>query len=328
MDFSVPEGQQENFIRIAMNGGRYDIYASGTISSNTGEMLESFVRERKISHARVHLDSPGGSLVGGINLGRAIRRLGFETNVKSKDYEYEKGPIATCASACAYAFAGGTARFYSDEVGRIGLHQFYGTDEVVIDGSDAQAISGLIVSYLDEMGIDGRIFVVAANTHKESMTWLSTSEAERLGIADNGVNPTSAEIKMSDGKPYLRLEQQFNDVTSRILIFCNGGDLHLLGGIVTTPERSKEQIGYFSVSLLEFDQTEYQAIGESKGFEVEGSVIWIERRLDAKGRLLLLDSGSLGMWLHNNGAMRWGSFINLSQVKPKIRNFVENCAPR
>ncbi|MFZ5744359.1 MAG: hypothetical protein ACOY7T_07750 [Pseudomonadota bacterium] len=327
MKFSTPEGPEANFIRITMDGGRHEIYAEGTISENTAEDFERFVREKNIQQARVYLNSPGGSLVGGIKLGRLIRALGFETDVQSQAYEHGKGPIAICASACAYAYAGGTARFYGDEVGRIGLHQFYGSDEASINASEAQVASGFIVSYLNEMGIDGRTFVVAANAHSSEMAWLSTSDAEKLGIANNGVMPTTAEIKLSEGRPYLKLEQTYNNVTSRVLLLCNRGDLHLLGGIVTTPQRSEEQIRYNTISLLEFDQTPYQSLDKSRGASVEGSVIWIERRLDSTGQRLLLNSGQLGMWLHNNGAMRWGSYINLAQVRPKIQNFLDNCLP-
>jgi hypothetical protein len=57
-----------------------DVFADGTITPGTTERFLSFVRGR-FFNASVYFNSPGGSLVEGIKLGKAIRRLGFSTGV-------------------------------------------------------------------------------------------------------------------------------------------------------------------------------------------------------------------------------------------------------
>ena len=317
-----------NMARIALNGGRYDIYATGTIDADAAKRLREFIAANGIEHARILFDSPGGSLIGGMRLGEAIRELGFETEIRSIEYEYDKGPVATCASACSYAFAGGVSRFFDDRYARLGLHQFYDANTNTADVGQTQVLSGLLVSYLDRMGVNPKSFAIASMTDKSTMTWLTTTEAEKIGFADNGVLPTTAEVKLAEGFPYLKLEQKHHDVTSRILITCHESQFGIMGGIVTTPENSAEQISYFGISYIEFDQTQYRRENSLAGVEHEGSTIWVGRELDSDGLTLLKKSEMLGMWLENGGFMRWGAFLDLRPVRANIDNFLANCQRR
>ena len=85
----------------------------------------------------IEFNSPGGSLLGGIRLGRAIRMLAMNTSIgktvlnsafeEHSFYHTEKG---ICFSACAYAFLGGLTRVANG--GEYGVHQFY-TDALLKD---------------------------------------------------------------------------------------------------------------------------------------------------------------------------------------------------
>lgn len=326
MDFTLLERTPKNeFERITINGGRYDIFASGDIAENSAEKLADFVRRNQIEFARVHFNSLGGSLIGGIRLGEKIRELGFETSVRHIDFEYDKGPVAYCASACAYAFAGGTHRFLSQDVGMLGLHQFYPRENGALDSSQTQIIAGLILAYLEKMGVNSRAYQVASQAGSEDMVWLSPNQAEIIGIADNGTSPPTAITKIRDGYPYLRLEQEFNDVTSRVLIICSDGHHDILAGIVTTPEMSQEWVDYFGTSYLYFDEEQYLPITESRGHAAEGSVIWLDRPLNDRGVSLLRNSDILGIWLNNGGPMQWGAHIEIGKLRREINDFLDNC---
>lgn len=60
----------------------------------------------------VWLNSPGGSLLEGIESGRVLRRMGLAARVPDR---------AACASACVYALIGAVARSV-DPQGRVGVH--------------------------------------------------------------------------------------------------------------------------------------------------------------------------------------------------------------
>ncbi len=326
MDFKIkPRTQLNEMSRITIHGGRFHIFASGAITEDSADALTEFVAREKIELARVYFDSPGGSLIGGIRLGERIRSLGFETSVQAIDYEYEKGPKAICASACAYAFAGGTHRFLGADSGEIGLHQFFSTTAEGLGSGDTQRISALILDYLSRMGLDAQAFKIASQTHSGTMAWLTSKDAELIGLVDNGVAPPTAQIKLRDGWPYLRLEQHFNDVSSRVLLMCVETEFYIMAGIVTNPEVSNQQVGFFGTSYLYFDEHQYMPVGESRGHKVEGSVVWLERPLTPEGLSHLASAETLGIWLNNGGPMQWGSHMDISKVRTDIDEFVKNC---
>jgi hypothetical protein len=60
MEFTLEEDTpSNNMARIALHGGRYDIYATGTIEAEAAERLKEFIAVNEIGHARVLFDSPG-----------------------------------------------------------------------------------------------------------------------------------------------------------------------------------------------------------------------------------------------------------------------------
>jgi hypothetical protein len=58
------------------------IAVDGEIPSEAGQLFEDYTNEHKLNNIRldVTLNSSGGSLLGGIRLGRVIRRLGMQTS--------------------------------------------------------------------------------------------------------------------------------------------------------------------------------------------------------------------------------------------------------
>lgn len=135
MVFKAPSHDlNSNFEWVNANGGLVRIYATGEIDENTGREFERFVKQNKLPRSIVFFNSGGGSLSGAIKLGKLIRQMGFDTGVAS----YKAGTTrheGICASACTYAFAGGVSRYYEAGAARLGLHQFYSTDNVISNRS-------------------------------------------------------------------------------------------------------------------------------------------------------------------------------------------------
>lgn len=323
LQFSLPPDTIENrFHRETFNGGSHEIFASGEIDENAAQRLAQFVSNNKIDHATVVLNSPGGSLGGGINLGRAIRELNFNTRVGSMT----RRANAICASSCAYAFAGGVYRYFSSDSARLGIHQFYQAGDNRVDAGDAQQISSVIVDHLQTMGVDPQAFVVASAVAGDSMVWLSVSDAVALGLANNGSDPTTVEIRMSGAAPYLRLEQSHATVTARALLGCDAGKIGLMAGIVTTPELSQERWEGLQRNYLEdADGRELLPSSGQVGAKAVGSVLWLDRSLDQASLGRLLSASQLGIWTENGGPMRWGATLDLRPAKEKLRYFVSNC---
>lgn len=151
------------------------IYASGMIVKSSAKSFEEFVSLNGLKgRVVVALDSPGGSILGGVQLGQAIRRNSFDTNVMklelqpdSTESKFKFDTRADCLSACVYAYVGGVRRWLFGGAGgpdggasRIGVHQFYYADDSLDTNTQAttQLVSGAIVSHLESMGVSPKTF--------------------------------------------------------------------------------------------------------------------------------------------------------------------------
>jgi hypothetical protein len=88
--------------------------ALGVIDSAAPKRFEMYVQKNHIPDLSfVYINSPGGDLLSGIELGRLIRRFGFSTDIGKKssrsDKRYDVDP-GGCFSACAYTYLGGRFR--------------------------------------------------------------------------------------------------------------------------------------------------------------------------------------------------------------------------
>jgi hypothetical protein len=158
------------------------IYGIGEITDDTGRQFAAIAAENAAVFATtigVVLDSPGGTLSGGLLLGDAIRRGGFNT-IAGFTYRAPNGTmrVSSCLSACAWAFAGGVNRFMFAD-GSLGVHRFYGAASV----ATAQEVTAYVNLYLDRMGVSRVLQDVASLTRSDDMTFLTVADALQLQLA-------------------------------------------------------------------------------------------------------------------------------------------------
>jgi hypothetical protein len=100
-----------------------DLY-NGEIKADAGARLEQFIVANKVpGRSMVILNSPGGSLAGGMALGRVLRKYDLRTDVgvqKAGEREHVPG---SCFSSCTLAYVGGTFRFLT-RGSQFGVHRF------------------------------------------------------------------------------------------------------------------------------------------------------------------------------------------------------------
>lgn len=122
---------------------------------------------RGIKSAAVLLNSLGGDLEAGIEIGRTINRAGYDTIVEE-----------TCASACALAWLAGQRRFALEEA-HIGFHVAYKGAAVPLESGMGNAVVGL---YLGELGLGQNVVIYVTSAAPDDMQWLSFRDAALLGI--------------------------------------------------------------------------------------------------------------------------------------------------
>jgi len=177
------------------------ILAQGKITHESAQRFARFVEDTS-RHAHelppaptVVFDSPGGSLAGGIALGREIRRRGMSTDLAHEyDIEDRNAPDglrvivgrAKCASACVLAFSGGVMRHMA-EGARMGVHQFSVASGQMGD-SAAQVTMVKLAEYFQSMGVDRRLLDVAALVPPNDIAWMTQHDARTLNL-DNTAPP-------------------------------------------------------------------------------------------------------------------------------------------
>lgn len=148
---------------------------AGTQITITGDLdiSDAIAFQRKtgaIEEAVVVLRSSGGNAAAGISIGRYIRKKGFFTVVPSE---------ASCASACALAWLGGTRRFM-DADARIGFHAAYR-----LGGGRARrsaSANARIAEYVTGLGLPPQAIDYVTGAPPERMYWLSLASAGAVGI--------------------------------------------------------------------------------------------------------------------------------------------------
>ena len=179
------------------------IAASGMITADTPRQFIAFVRDNALQAAHgaqagatVVLEFDGGSVLGALDLGRAIRRFGFATTVgrvvehRAKNVmKYgETTARADCQSMCSFVLLGGVQRQVPPDA-RVLVHQIwlgdrredavaanYTAEDLVVVQRDI----GSIMQYTVEMGGDVELVALSLKVPPwEPMRALTREELRR-----------------------------------------------------------------------------------------------------------------------------------------------------
>jgi hypothetical protein len=109
------------------------VSAAGAITADTPRHFLTFAQGHDLAGATVVIDSDGGSVLGAIALGRAIRKLKLDTTVGRlvdvsadgrDDQRAAFSPNADCESMCAFVLLGGVQRSVPADA-RVMVHQIW-----------------------------------------------------------------------------------------------------------------------------------------------------------------------------------------------------------
>lgn len=238
----------------------WTIYASGIIDQGAPLRLASLVAADGIPNgSTIFLNSPGGNLLSGIELGRLIRQHDFRTEVGApgKQSEWHPGPgvggieVETdpgeCLSACALTFLGGSFRYLGK--GIYGVHRFYSLTGIL--GSDAaQIVSAAVMQFIRDMGIDARLFTVMTEVGRDEMKILPENELVTLGVVNNGVTRVTWTIESNSYGLYMKGERNTSFGYQKLILMC-GRQTKLEAMAIFDPQgRQEEVVGMSAASLM------------------------------------------------------------------------------
>lgn len=249
----------------AICGSGVSVYVDGELDGNETQRLEALITDGTVPpYSTVYFNSPGGSLFGGMELARTIRKNGFNTGVSKRD---EAGEMvsggAICMSACSLAFLGGVFRYFQDD-DSFGVHRFYNTEPTEDEGEIAQIASAAIISFLAEMDVSPEIFVEMTKASSQSMQMLDLSQMLRLGIANNGIGPTHWSVTATDpvngaSTLYLKGERSTSFGINKMLFFCSPNGSGIFTHVIFDPQGRTEEARSMRAISLEVDGERYPA---------------------------------------------------------------------
>ena len=191
------------------------VYLDGRIDAGAPDRLSRALDGVKGKTA-IWLNSPGGNLFAGMQLGRIIRRHGASTHIISSRTLLP----GECYSACSLAFLGGIYRF-NDNGARYGVHRA-SLGSAGEDADRAHDLSAAVDSYIREMGVDARLLDLWTKAAPDEMYVLSPKEAEDLGVVNNGRKPPEWSITASGGSSRLQGRQTTIDGIGTMSFACDG----------------------------------------------------------------------------------------------------------
>jgi hypothetical protein len=197
--FKKSKAPDEMTFKLVGNGGNCDgcewIAAEGVISENTPKIFQKYIESNfgeKPPKFIVSFHSRGGSLYGGLNLGLLIRSYGFTTSIGETipdGYGWHTTVKGICASACAFSFLGGVARWVHG--GKYGVHQFHkaisliNPNKKIYNGRDLsshQVTVGHLLEYVIMMGVEPRLVSIMTKALPEEMLWLGEDDLRTLKV--------------------------------------------------------------------------------------------------------------------------------------------------
>lgn len=196
------------------------ITASGRVDFNDADAIAQIITtEFKQRHRQIrdggtlNMNSPGGSLIGGIRLGYVLRELFVHTNVQAEH---------SCSSACALAFLGGNHRTVE---GKLGFHAAgFNLDAVHVQQTDLldaiQKLGAITTAYVQEMTGSNAVAIRALSTSNASLSVLSDDELVHMRAI------TMARRQSQFGKPGFKCPASNN--FSILNIVCVNLDIALL----------------------------------------------------------------------------------------------------
>ena len=174
------------------------ISADGDITDSTAQEFLDFVRANSGTHnlhSVVLINSPGGKVVGSMDLGRVFRKIGALTIVaRAVDGSDGVAHIAQgrCFSACVYALMGGRKRIVPDR-SLVGIHRMFALEgghdpaggQVIERRFDDGNMRNVLARYSSEMGVSRELINKAEQTSTDTIHVVSPQELTRWRLGSS-----------------------------------------------------------------------------------------------------------------------------------------------
>ena len=239
---------------IALFGNTWRIFATGPIDRGAAARLKQALVGKTIPDKSIlYLDSPGGNVLEGIELGRVIREAGLLTYVGRHNPDNYVSLPGACFSACSLAFLGGRFR-YIEKGSVYGVHRFSFGGDVGNTTDVSQVLSAAIVQFVRDMGVDAKLFALMTEAGKDDIRILTLDEMKTLLVVNDGTGRPMWSIESIKASLYLKGERDTVWGMDKVLLTCEGGQI-ILGGIFGDRGHADTIVNMHAASILIDDNT-------------------------------------------------------------------------
>ncbi len=327
------------FVKLLNQNTAWNIFLEGEIDSGAPARVAEALKKAGSDGADVYINSPGGNLLAGIQIGQLIRKAGANTRIGS--IEPDPSEIITgklgikylpgyCMSACSLAFLGGVYR-YANEGSKYGVHRFSsGALPETNDLDVAQVISAAVSAYIREMGVDTALFELMVQKGKDDIRILSATELTQLNVVNNGRQKAEWSIEATNGGQYLRGVQDSVYGKSKAVLPCYDGRMYYYSFYQTGPEKAASiAAGEWVHSLFVNDAV--IPLPNPIQANADGDEVAVLFSLTREQAMAIASSSSMGH------AMQWArdapTFVGYRiDIPPlasqKVSTFIRNCFQR
>jgi hypothetical protein len=171
-------------------GKQIVIDATGEIEMDEASRLFNWINAQRWGHRKAYtivFDSPGGYMVGGVQMASVVERFRLNTGVAHG---------GECASACVMAWAAGVHKSSATDA-RIGVHMARDGDQIASDGTLFYA------RFVKQTGAPASVVAGLVSTPPQEVYWLSLTElrAWNTTIVDEADTPLNRAYRPQVAQP-------------------------------------------------------------------------------------------------------------------------------
>jgi hypothetical protein len=304
------------------------VYLSGPIEADTPVQLKKVLDGIKKSSIMVYLDSPGGNLIAGMEIGRILRAREVSTRVAAQGEKFKPRP-GICMSACTYAFIGGAYR-YMAEGSKFGVHRAFMSGEHRPSTADldiGQILSAAAGAYYREMGVDSKLLDLTMNAGKDGIYVLSKSELTSLRVVNNGRKAPEWTIEAVDGGTYLRGVQETETGVGKAVFACNSGRIDFVSFYTAGDKAASIARGQWVHSFM-FDK-DLVPLPAPQWTKVDGDYVvssFSAVPTQIVQKMLLADSVGHAMQVGRDAPTFVGYTVDIDlRDRNRVRAYIRNC---
>ncbi len=241
-------------------GASWIMSLDGEIDAAAPARVKAALARTGSAGVEVYLDSTGGDLFAGMEIGQLLRQARASTHVGR--YMAGRGTQGgaglasaaprpgVCYSACSLAFLGGVYR-YVGEGSQYGVHRVSRTSGPAAGDLDTgQIVSAGIAHYIRVMGVGQGLLDLLVQQGEHGIYLLSDAELKALNVVNNGRQPADWSLEVTDGGEYLRGMQDTEYGRGKIAFLCDQQKIQMFTFYQAGDKADAMAVGRWAHSLL------------------------------------------------------------------------------